>query len=74
MKFESMLKRNDGVLIYTGILFVVNLIYFAFFRLVYIENPLNMMTLETILSEMWLTTCFNFHTFGNLIGNIRGVS
>ena len=74
MKFESNLKRYDGALIYTAIWFVTNLGSFAFFGHIYFKDPVNMMVVETILSEMWLITCFNFHLFGNMVADIRGVS
>jgi hypothetical protein len=74
MKFESNLKRYDGALIYAAVWFVINLGSFAFFGHTYFKDPVDMMAVETILSDMWLITCFNFHLFGNMVADIRGVS
>lgn len=73
-KFESTSERFDGPLIYTGLLFLVNIVFFMFFNIAYFENPSNLNLLRDILTSMMVIAFFNFNTLGNLIGIIRGVS
>jgi len=74
MKFESRLERYDGLLLYTGILFLINLVLFAIFCVVYINDPTDIMMIGTILPDLMIIAAFDFHTLGNLLGEIRGVS
>jgi ABC-type transport system involved in multi-copper enzyme maturation permease subunit len=74
MKEVNPFEQFDGPLVYAGIMFLLNLVMFMIFGSVYFRNPTNSMLIDTILSDMLIFTCFNFHPLGMLVGRIRGVS
>ena len=74
MKQVNPFERFDGPLIYAVIMFLLNFVMFMIFGSVYFGDPTDSMLIETILSDMWIFACFNFHSLGMLVGRLRGVS